>query len=666
MPLRGLLEGLNEEQRLAVEADVGPVLVVAGAGSGKTRVLILRILHLVGRREMDPTQIVAMTFSNKAAREMRERLGLYTAKSRLKKNCSEVMISTFHSLGLRILTENPRPAGLAPGFGVLDEHDRISLLMGAARRIWPKNQKFDPLDLGSAVSNLKEKGITPETCPVDTEFGSRLPKLYAAYEKSRRASNTVDFEDLIRLPIEMLSGDGEVRARYHAKWKAFLVDEFQDTSQSQLQLLRLLTQEKEGERRDVFVVGDDDQSIYGWRGADLQNLLAFESHFPGARIVKLQQNYRSTGHIISASNAVIARNLLRRAKTVYTRESPGDPLTHHVADDEKSEMDWLLAGLKENVARGGLKWSDQAVLMRTNIQLRELMDEFIVAGVPYVVRGAANLLELPEVRMVIAYAKVVVNPNDELSLGKVLGFPKRGIPRGLLEKASRREHLSAVEALLAYCREDGGVLTRPAEEFLEALLEASRRCRPGAFSAPLRALLEKVGVISAFAENEKKSRNLERFLELFGEREKRAPQESLADILHFLALDTQFGEKEEEKPGVRLMTVHAAKGLEFHTVFLPRLDDDVFPSKKNHTDVGIEEERRLFYVALTRARKRLCLSWPATKVRHRAAREVIPSRFVHEIPEDCWDGPLGKKNLEEKQAYLSDFFTDIQSYLSEA
>ena len=650
---RKLLEGLNPEQRAAAMAPPGPVLVLAGAGSGKTRVLITRIVHLLASGTARPGEVAALTFSNRAAREMQQRLRIYAGQA-----ADGAGIGTFHSLGLRLVREHAQALGLGPDPGMMDTHSRLSLLMSQAGKQGARNQKLDPMELLAVISNLKDKGVAPEDCPEDTAFGTKLKRIYKGYEKLKRQGNLVDFEDLIRMPIALLRERPEIRSGLAERWKHFLVDEFQDTNQAQLELLRLLV----GGTRSVFVVGDDDQSIYGWRGAEMRNLLDFEAHFPGAVLHKLQQNYRSTGTIIEASNAVIHRNTLRRHKVVFTAREAGDPLFHHVADDEKGEVDWLLERLKEANRDEKLDWKEMALLVRTNIHLREWMEHFIVNGIPFSVKGVGNLLEWPEVQAVLAYAKLMANPEDELSLSKVLQFPKRGFPRDLLEKVPRSEAPLAA-CLRAYCAEREDAWSPKVVELLDQVEAAARDVRAGAFCAPLIAVLASTGVLDSFEAGGRKRGRVDEFLRLFQAEEKRNPEARLAEMLSVLALDTQSGDDPEDKPGVRLMTVHAAKGLEFHTVFLPTLDDDVFPSKPNHTDTGIEEERRLFYVAMTRAKRRLFLSWPATKVHYRVVKDVIPSRFLFEIPETHWDGPLGKKDKEGKREFLDGFFASLNASL---
>ncbi|MEO7426025.1 MAG: ATP-dependent helicase, partial [Fibrobacteria bacterium] len=386
-----------------------------------------------------------------------------------------------------------------------------------------------------------------------------------------------------------------------------------------------------------------------------------ETHFPGAMLVKLQRNYRSTGNIISASNAVIHKNTLRRAKEVFTTGGEGEPLYHHVADDEKGEMDWLVAKVKELNAVEKLDWREMALLVRTNIQLREYMDQFIVTGVPFMVKGANNLLERSEVQTVLAYAKLMANPQDEMSLGKVLQFPKRGFPKDLLDLIPRSEDQPVQASIRAHCETLGTPWTRELTELLDKVEACAAEVREGAFSAPLSDLLAYAKVVEAFEEGSPKRNRVEEFLRLFRKEETRNPDARLVEVLNALALNTQSDDDHEDKPGLRLMTVHAAKGLEFHTVFMPQLDDDAFPAKPNHTDAGIEEERRLFYVAMTRAKQRLFLSWPATKIHYRVTKDVIPSRFLFEIPADRWDGPLGKKDKEEKKEFLDNFFASLRT-----
>jgi DNA helicase II / ATP-dependent DNA helicase PcrA len=612
-------------------------------------------VHLLASAGAQPDGVVALTFSNRAAREMQQRLQAYTGKA-----AEGVSISTFHSLGLRMVRENAGMLGLSPDPRIMDTHSRLSLLMSLAGKHGARNKKLDPMDLLTLLSRIKDKGHTPEDCPDDTELGSKLGRIYKGYEKSKLQANLVDFEDLIRMPIRLLMQNPGLREKYSARWAHLLVDEFQDTNQAQLDWLRLLV----GKQGSVFVVGDDDQSIYGWRGAEMRNLLDFEAHFPGAALFKLQQNYRSTGTIITASNAVIHRNTLRRRKEVFTARDSGDPLYHHVADDEKGEVDWLVARLKELNRGEGLDWKEAAVLVRTNIQLRDWMDEFIVNGIPFSVKGANNLLEFPEIQVLLAYAKLMANPHDELSLSKVLQFPKRGLPKDLLDLVPRSD-APLTACLRAYCADLGNAWSVKVMDLLGQVESAGAAIGEGSFCDPLANLLATAGVLDSFEEGGRKRERVQEFLRLFKREEERNPHARLAEVLNTLALDTQASDDPEDKPGVRLMTVHASKGLEFHTVFLPNLDDDAFPSKPNHTDTGIEEERRLFYVAMTRAKRRLFLSWPATKIHYRVVKDVIPSRFLFEIPESHWDGPLGKKDQEEKKEFLDNFFATLKVSLGE-
>ncbi|MDB5049252.1 MAG: helicase [Fibrobacteres bacterium] len=654
---RKLVEGLNQEQAAAAIAPLGPVLVLAGAGSGKTRVLVTRIVHLIASGASQPDGIVALTFSNRAAREMEARLKSYAGRA-----ADGVSISTFHSLGLKLVREHAEALGLARDPGILDMHSRLSMVVGQASKHGARNKKFDPMDLANVLSQLKEKGHTPLDCPDDTEYGTRLPRIYKGYEKAKHEANLVDFEDLIRMPIRLMNSRPDLRGKIQERWRHFLVDEFQDTNGAQLEMLRLLVGAGGVDgASSVFVVGDDDQSIYGWRGAEMRNLLDFETHFPGAQLIKLQRNYRSSGNIISASNAVIHKNTLRRPKEVYTSRGEGEPLYHHVADDEKGEMDWLVAKVKELNAVEKLDWREMALLVRTNIQLREYMDQFIVTGVPFMVKGANNLLERSEVQTVLAYAKLMANPQDELSLAKVLQFPKRGFPKDLLDLVPRSEDVPVQVSIRAHCETLGTPWTRELLELLDKVDASAAAVKAGAFYAPLSDLLVYAKVVEAFEEGSPKRNRVEEFLRLFQREEVRNPDARLVEVLNALALNTQSDDDHDEKPGLRLMTVHAAKGLEFHTVFMPQLDDDAFPAKPNHTDTGIEEERRLFYVAMTRAKTRLFLSWPATKVHYRVTKDVIPSRFIFEIPPDRWDGPLGKKDKEEKKEFLDSFFASLRT-----
>lgn len=644
------LKGLNEEQRQAVEHGAGASLVLAGAGSGKTRVLITRIAHLVHQRRALPEEIVAITFTNKAAREMKDRL-----RPLLGKRAKDVTLSTFHSLGMRILRDYTQELGYGAEPQLLGEQERISLLMNIARRRWPKNVAYKIQDLSMLLAELKEKGIPPQDCPSDTPFGNHLPRIYKEYETVKKKAHQIDFEDLIRLPIELLKNNAEARTRFHTKWHYFLVDEFQDTNYPQLELLQVLVNEK----HNVFVVGDDDQSIYGWRGAELQNLLSFESYFDNVKVMKLQKNYRSTQTIIDASNAVVHKNSLRRQKTVVSTQGKGEPIHHEVLDDFKDEMDWMIGEIKRYKKEGGLQWSDMAILVRTNIMVREVMQHLIAFGVPFTVRGANSLLDFPEVQGVFAYAKVLDNPNDELAWMRLLKFPDRGWPKNILEKMERGNE-STLESLLDYLNMRGDSWSEDARKLVYTIQQKREELHHKSFYICFISLLQELKILEALEGQERKKQNVEEVLELFREECEDNPQTSLSNILNTLAYDNQLSTN-DDKPTVKLMTIHASKGLEWDTVFLPCLDDDHFPAKKSETHEGIEEERRLFYVALTRAKRKLHLSWPATKIRYHQSLDVNPSCFVREIPEEYMDSPIGEKREKERKVFLGDIFADFQS-----
>ena len=633
------LSTLNPPQREAVTTTEGPLLVLAGAGSGKTRVIVHRIAWLLQQRA-DPEAILAVTFTNKAAGEMKERVGAVAgALGR------DVFVSTFHSFGLWLLGEEHRAAGLPRRFSICDASDQVAVVKRCMREVSIDDRAFDPkrvLWLISAAKNALKKRITPRPEGQGDDYDLIAAEVFPRYQAALRAQRAVDFDDLIALPVELLRASPEVLAKVQRRFEYLLVDEYQDTNRCQLELLKLLA----GERRNVCAVGDDDQAIYGWRGAEVRNILRFERHFPGAKEIRLEQNYRSTGNILACANAVIAKNPERKAKKLWTSSGSGEPVRVLKLDDEEDEARYVAA----EIARGrehGRPASDFAVLYRLNAQSRPIEEALRERGLPYHVRGGAAFFDRGEVRDVVAYLKICVSPADEVSLSRVVNVPARGIGDASLERIHTwaTEHRKPLfEALEAAPGVEG--LPRGAGERMAEFAALIRRYgeafRGGSIAATARRLVEEVG-LHAHARSTVKSAEagarkadaidgVLRSLEQYEQRTTRKP--SLAVWLARLALDSRDEEaKDDGANGVTLMTLHAAKGLEFPVVFLIGVEEDLLPCSGIQGEArDLDEERRLAYVGITRAREQLTLTRAAVRAKRGKLQARVASRFLADLP----------------------------------
>jgi DNA helicase-2/ATP-dependent DNA helicase PcrA len=633
------LSTLNAPQREAVTTTEGPLLVLAGAGSGKTRVIVHRIGYLLQQRA-DPDAILAVTFTNKAAGEMKERVGSVAGDLG-----RDVFVSTFHSFGLWLLGAEHRAAGLPRRFSICDAADQVAVVKRCMREVQIDDRAFDPkrvLWLISAAKNALKKRITPRAEGQGDDYDLIAAEVFPRYQAALRAQRAVDFDDLIAVPVELLRTNPDVLGKVQRRFQYLLVDEYQDTNRCQLELLKLLG----GERRNVCAVGDDDQAIYGWRGAEVRNILRFERHFPGAREIRLEQNYRSTGHILACANAVISKNPERKAKKLWTASGNGEPVRVVKLDDEEDEARYVAAEIARGRAQGRSP-SDFAVLYRLNAQSRALEEALREQGTPYRVRGGAAFFDRAEVRDVIAYLKICVSPEDEVSLSRVVNVPARGIGDASMERlhAWATEHRKPLfEAL-----EDGpGVegLPRGAGERMAEFAALIRRYgeafRGGGLAATARRLVEEIGLhaharstVKSAAAGARKADAIDgvlRSLEQYEQRTTRKP--SLPTWLARLALDSRDEEaKDEGAEGVTLMTLHAAKGLEFPAVFLVGMEEDLLPSSGIQGEArDLDEERRLAYVGITRAREQLTLTRAAVRAKRGKLQARVASRFLADLP----------------------------------
>jgi DNA helicase-2/ATP-dependent DNA helicase PcrA len=632
------LDGLNAMQRLAVETTEGAVLVLAGAGTGKTRALTARIAHLLATGRARPNEVLAVTFTNKAAREMRERVG------RLIGGAVEGMpwLGTFHALCVKLLRRHAELAGLRPGFTILDSDDQLRLLKQIVEAERLDDKRWPPRLLAALIDRWKNRGWTPESLPPAeaAQYAGRGGEFYVEYQARLAVLNAVDFGDLLLHVVGILRREPELLEKYRRWFRYILVDEYQDTNIAQYLWLRLLA----GERGNICCVGDDDQSIYGWRGAEVGNILRFEKDFPGAKIIRLEQNYRSTAHILGAAGGVIAANKDRLGKTLWTEAEGGERVRligHWDAEEEArwigEEIERLQAG-----ARGldPVPLDETAVLVRASHQMRAFEDRFLTIGLPYRVIGGPRFYERLEIRDAMAYFRVVVQPDDGLAFERIVNTPKRGLGDKAIAMISARARADGVSLPAAAARvAEGDALPARARSALKGLLADIARwraaaARPDADHVALaQTILDESGY-SAHWQNDKSVEapgrldNLKELVRALNE------FENLTGFLDHVSL-VMDNAREDAVEKVSVMTLHAAKGLEFEAVFLPGWEDGLFPSQRAMDETGmkgLEEERRLAYVGVTRARRLCTVSFASNRRIYNQWQSALPSRFIDELP----------------------------------
>lgn len=628
-----LLDELNEPQRQACLKTDGPVLVLAGAGSGKTRTLTYRIAHLIHDQGVHPSQILAFTFTNKAAREMKGRItDLVGPQSRF------MWIGTFHAVAVRILRENIHYLGYNDHFVVYDTDDTKALLRDIIRELnWDDKQWPAGLFL-NAISRAKNRFQSVSQWDDHSYYGEHIFEVYKRYQERLKALNALDFDDLIFQSVELLDRQSEVRAHYQQRFRYVLVDEYQDTNLAQYQLIRHLA----GQSHNLCAVGDDDQSIYGWRGADMRNILEFQRDFPGAEIVRLEQNYRSTQVILDAANAVVKNNRERLGKDLWTTKEAGEKVRLYRAPDEESEA-WYAAEVIHEAVRRGMRLSDCAVLYRTNAQSRVFEMALARAGISYRLVGGKRFYERKEVKDLLAYLRVVFNPADDLSLLRIINYPRRGlgdVAQRRIRDHAARENISLMQALAQVERIEGlSAQARRSGRDLYALLQRFQEETEGGLAERVRRVAEASGMMLLLRQERSREADdrLENIGELVSEAKRFEEEQGTADLGEFLgwvALVSDWDETEEDGGGVWLMTVHSAKGLEFPLVLVSGLEEGVFPHSRSLEDGSIEEERRLMYVALTRAQQELYLTCAETRTIQGRTQANPMSRFIREIPDE--------------------------------
>lgn len=629
------LDKLNPEQRAAVEQTQGPLLVLAGAGSGKTRVLTCRIAHLI-ESGVPAWKILAITFTNKAAREMVERVDALSGESG-----RDAWVSTFHSCCARILRRDIEKLGYKREFAIYDEDDRMTVIRGVAKSLELSDKEFPPKAIKATISDAKNRMLTPREWLKDAGDNFRNRKLCEAYEKyeiALRGNNALDFDDLLIKTLELLSEHPPVLQYYQDRFDYVLVDEYQDTNIAQYQFVRLMA----GGKRNLCVVGDDDQSIYGWRGADIRNILEFEKDFPDCKVIKLEQNYRSTANILDAANQVIAHNAGRKEKALWTQCDPGDKVGLYHAMDERDEAAFA-ALMSKKLINQGMRPGEIAVLYRTNAQSRVLEEAFVRAGVPNLIYGGQRFYDRKEVKDLIAYMRALVNPDDDVSVRRIINEPKRGIGDSTVEALSLYAEENELSLMAAVLDSEGAGLSSRAQRlvggFADLMVELTEAMYSMSITEFTEALIERTGYVKALEESktEENQTRIENIRELEGavsEFAKLNPEGTLTDFLENVALITDVDNLNQTSGAVTLMTLHSAKGLEFDAVFLVGMEEGVFPlSRALFDETALEEERRLAYVGITRAKKKLYLSHAHTRMLYNARSANQLSRFVSEIPQ---------------------------------
>ncbi len=631
------LTSLNPAQRTAVETVDGPLLVLAGAGSGKTRVLTYRIAHLVGDLRVSPAEILAITFTNKAAAEMRERLGALVGPG-----VRSMWVLTFHAMCVRMLRADGDRLGFTRNFTIYDQDDSKRLLKEVMRELDIDDKHYPINGVANRISSAKSELLssTDFAAKAVAPMDKKAAQIMARYQSRLLAANAMDFDDLLSNAHRLLSQHEDVRRAYQQRFRYISVDEYQDTNHAQYAITNLLA----SGHGNLMVVGDDDQSIYSWRGADITNILEFERDYPQAVVVKLEENYRSTARILAAANAVVANNESRKPKTLFTANAEGEKISSYLASDERDEARFIGGEIERLIRTEHRGYMDFAVFYRTNAQSRSLEDALLRAGVPYRIVGGTRFFDRAEIRDVMGYLKAVVNPADEISLKRIINTPKRSIGGTTVERIdldARNSGTGFEDAMrLAVSDDRFQARTQAALAGFIGLLDEMRSMQ-GDLRDLVEMIVARAGLIEALeAENTDEARgradNIREFFGVVSEFAENHDAPDLPAFMEWLALRTDLDSLAEGEEYVTLMTVHTAKGLEYPVVFVAGLEESIFPHMNSMFDPsGLEEERRLAYVAITRARERLYLTHAHARSIYGATQHNPTSRFVAEIPAEC-------------------------------
>jgi len=641
-----MLENLNDKQKEAVLHKDGPLLILAGAGSGKTRVLTTRIAYLIEEHNVNPYNILAITFTNKAANEMKERI------TKLIGNTS-ITTCTFHAFGVKILRENYKLLGFTSNFNIMDSDDTLTLIKKILKEMGLDPKQFSPYMIRNKISSCKNEFVMPDEYKkfVCCEEDDVIYKVYSRYQEILFKNNSVDFDDLLILPIKLFIDNEDVLERYQERFKYILIDEYQDTNKVQYILAKMLSKKY----KNICVVGDVDQSIYGFRNADYRNILNFEKDYKEGKTIFLEQNYRSCKTILNAANEVIKNNKERKDKNLWSENDEGDKISYYRAYDEVDEVFYCIRKIKELVKKD-VSYSDIAILYRTNAQSRVFEDNLLKENLPYKIVGSFYFYSRKEIKDLISYLKLINNPDDNLSLMRAINTPKRGIGEKSIEKIE--QEATMFNTSMFNCLREKKEL-----EFKNLILELKEKVSEVTLTELIDLVLDKSGLRKSL-EDEKtldssiRLENLEEFKSITKSFEEREGLISLEDFLLEISLVSDREEYNDEKERITLMTIHSVKGLEYPYVFIVGLEEGIFPHKNSMDSASeLEEERRLMYVAITRAMKKLHITNAKKRMLYGEERICIPSRFVNEISEDLLDIENQDKNTvvkKEKNVYTSD------------
>ena len=665
--LESLKKELNPEQYRAVVTTEGAILIIAGAGSGKTRVITFRIAHMLDKG-IPQSQILALTFTNKAAKEMEERI-----KDLTRRKLQNLTVSTFHAFGVKVLRQDIEKLGYRENFSIYDETDRVALIKECGRELKYSPEALDIYKIGQLISNIKTGRKTWETA------NDMYRPLYECYQEGLKLYNAVDFDDLIVLPIKLFRENPEVLARYRDRFKYIMVDEFQDTSHQQYELMHLLAD------KNVAVVGDDDQSIYSWRGADYQNIVNFEHDFDVTEI-RLEQNYRSTGTILDAANGVISHNTNRKDKKLWSGNGAGKPIEIFMPENETDEADFIAESILGIAGEEKRKFDDFGILIRANTQSRFIEEALLQNNIPYTMSGGTSFFERKEIKDVISYLRVISNHDDDINLLRIINTPRRGIGRAAIQVINDAAELNgctlwnAIDYLLhAENSEASDTLKQDLEEFVNLIESHRQKLLSGrGLANKVRQLVEDINyrdyLITEYPKSEKavrfKLNNIEMFIGMI-ERWENNPENMNANLYAYLNRVTLMSsddlDDEAVSGKVNLMTIHASKGLEFPVVFIAGVEEGLIPHARSVEENGgdVEEERRLFYVAITRARDKLFMTACQKRRKMQMTVESEPSRFLDEIPANLveYHEPDPEPTQEETGAMFSNFLDKLKSQL---
>ncbi|MEG0843173.1 MAG: DNA helicase PcrA [Romboutsia sp.] len=636
------LDTLNPAQREAVEKIDGPVLILAGAGSGKTRVLTTRIAHLMEDKGIQAANILAITFTNKAANEMRERV----EETILGLDTKDMWISTFHSCCVRILRKDINKIGYNRSFVIYDSADQVTLVKDCLKELNLSDKVFEPKAIISAISGAKDKLYSTKQFKAMHQSDARMSKIadvYALYQDRLKRNSALDFDDLIYKTVELFKEVPDVLDFYRSRFRYIMVDEYQDTSKAQYELIKLLARQ----HQNICVVGDDDQSIYGWRGADIRNILEFERDYEDVHVVKLEQNYRSTQVILDAANTVISNNIERKRKKLWSEKKEGELIKIQVSDNEIDESDFVVDTIYKIAKKEHRSYKDFAVLYRANAQARSIEDALNRSQLPYNIYGGTKFYERKEIKDLVAYLRVIQNPQDDISLKRIINVPRRGIGLRTIEKIEDRASLKqeSIYSVLIDIETNSDISTK-ARSSISGFVDIVGTLRTIKEVYPVSKLIEKVLDGTGYLDELEKDKsedaqdridNLKEFISIAIEFEQNSEEKDLETFLTNVALTSEIN-NDEENDRVSLMTIHTSKGLEFPVVFLIGMEEGIFPisrAVRSMNDSDIEEERRLCYVGITRAKEELFMTYTQKRTLYGKTNPAIASRFMEELPEEC-------------------------------